>query len=142
MVQSLSFYVTLLSKEFTSYCNKRLAEVGLMQGQLYFILYVGKHPGCAPKELVQALRMDIGHTNRSLARLEQSGLLVQEINPEDRRARILRLTEAGKKAFELSHELFAQWDQEVLAGFSEEEQEQMMKLLRKAARMEGGIPIV
>ena len=44
--QSLAFFTTLLNKDFTNYCNRRLAEAGLLQGQLYFILYVGKHPGC------------------------------------------------------------------------------------------------
>ena len=102
--QSLAFFATLLNKDFTAYCNRRLGEAGLMQGQLYFILYVGKHPGCAPKDLVQALRMDIGHTTRTLVKLEQGGFLVQEQNPEDRRAHILRLTEKGEAAFALSHE--------------------------------------
>ena len=72
--QSLAFFTTLLNKDFTNYCNRRLAEAGLLQGQLYFILYVGKHPGCAPKELAKGLRMDIGHTTRSLAKLEQGGI--------------------------------------------------------------------
>ena len=142
--QSLAFFATLLNKDFTAYCNRRLGEAGLMQGQLYFILYVGKHPGCAPKDLVQALRMDIGHTTRPLVKLEQGGFLVQEQNPEDRRAHILRLTEKGEAAFALSHELFAQWDQEVLEGFTTEEKEQLLTLLKKTLRMnrKEGVPCV
>lgn len=142
MNRSLAFFTTLLNKDFTNYCNQRLAEAGLLQGQLYFILYVGKHPGCAPKELVRALRMDIGHTTRTLAKLEQGGFLVQEQNPDDRRAHILRLTEKGEKAFRLSHELFFQWDHEVLGDITPEEREQLMNLLRKVVRMEGGAPCV
>lgn len=140
--QSLAFFTTLLNKDFTNYCNRRLAEAGLLQGQLYFILYVGKHPGCAPKELAKGLRMDIGHTTRSLVKLEQGGFLEQESNPDDRRAHILRLTERGEAAFRLSHELFAQWDEMLLDGFTAEEREQLMGLLKKTLHMEGGMPCV
>lgn len=140
--QSFAFYTTVLNKDFTAYCNQRLAEEGLLQGQLYFILYVGKHPGCAPKELAQALRMDIGHTARTLVKLEQGGFLMQKQNPDDRRAHNLWLTEKGEKAFRLSHELFFQWDQEALGDFSPEEREQLMNLLRKAVPMKGGLPCV
>lgn len=129
--QSLAFYATFFHKDFTAYCNCRLEDEGLMPGQLYFILYVGKHPGCSPKELSQALRMDNGHTNRTLVKLEQGGFLEQELNPNDRRAHILRLTKKGENAFLLSHNLFAQWDQEVLSELSLEEREQLMALLKK-----------
>ena len=69
---------------------------------------------------------------------------LQEQNPEDRRAHILRLTEKGEAAFALSHELFAQWDQEVLEGFTTEEKEQLLTLLKKTLRMnrKEGVPCV
>lgn len=138
MVSSLAYFVTLLQKDFVNYCNRRLSEINLSQGQLYFILYVGKHPGGSPKELSHALHMDAGHTARSLTRLEHGGFLMQEPDPEDRRAHILRLTEAGEAAFRLSHELFSQWDEAVLGSFTEEEQSQLIVLLERVVHTVGG----
>ena len=48
MHPSLPHYISLLRKDFTEYCGQKLSEQGLSQGLLYFILYIGKHPGCSP----------------------------------------------------------------------------------------------
>ena len=131
MNQSLAHFVTLLRKDFIDYCNQRLLEVGISQGLLYFVRYVGKHPDCSPKELAQALHMDIGHTTRSLSKLKQEGLIIQTVNPCDRRAHTLRLTTTGESVYGLSHQLFTQWEEEMLAALSEEERIQLMALLQK-----------
>ena len=129
MTRSLAYYVTWLREDFSEYCGRRLQEIGLSQGLLFFILYVGKHPGCSPKALAEALRMDFGHVARSLSKLEQAGFIRQEQNPRDRRAHLLCLTDHGQTAFALSYDLFDEWDREVLGQIEEADREQLLALL-------------
>lgn len=138
MNQSLASYVSLLRRDFTEHCNKQLAEIGLSQGMIYFILYVGKHPGCSPKELAEALRMDMGHTARSLTKLQQGGFLAQKTNPRDRRAHMLELTEPGQEAFQMSHRLFEQWEQATLSELSPEDRTHLFSLLKRLSQGKGG----
>ncbi|MEG0752104.1 MAG: MarR family transcriptional regulator [Oscillospiraceae bacterium] len=140
MNQTLAYYATLLHKDFTEYCNHKLAEEGLSQGKLYFILYVGRHTGCSPKELAKALHMDGGHTTRTLAKLAQDGFLAQEKSKTDGRAHTLRLTEKGDAAFRRSHELFTAWDAEALGPLTAEEKAALMTLLSKLVLTRGGMP--
>ncbi len=131
MTRSLAYFVTLLRKDFTEYCGRKLQEIGLSQGLLFFILYIGKHPGCSPRELAGALKMDSGHVARSLTKLEAAGFIYQEQNQRDRRAHVLRLTAKGTEAFELSHALFFQWDSDILKEMGGEEQELLFALLER-----------
>lgn len=131
MLSSLAYVVTLMRKDFIEYCNEQLSKIGLSQGLLFFILYIGKHPACSPKELSEALHMDIGHTARSLNKLIQTGFILQETNPKDRRAHILNLTDLGQDAYRISHELFFSWDNEVLCTLNDDEREQLFILLDK-----------
>lgn len=131
MPPSLAHYASILRKDFTDYCNSRLGEIGLTQGQLFFILYVGKHPDCSPKALSQALNMDSGHTARSLSKLEQAGFLTQKTDPTDRRAHMLRLTETGEAAFHTGYGLFLQWDAKMLCSLSGQDRELLLSLLEK-----------
>lgn len=131
MFSSFSFAITLLRREFQEYCNQQLGAIGLSQGLVFFLIYVGKHPDCTPNALSKTLKMDGGHTARSLTKLEQSGFLLQTPNPRDRRAHLLRLTEKGEKAFALCHNLFLQWDEARLGTLSEDERRQLMTLLQK-----------
>lgn len=138
MTKSLAYFVTLLRRDFVSYCNQRLSDIGLSQGQLYFILYIGKHPDCSPKELTQALKIDAGHTNRSLTKLKQAGFLTQLVSPHDRRVHILRLTEKGQKTYHFSHELLIQWEEKVICSLSSNEQTLLISLMKKLDHLEGG----
>lgn len=138
MVSSIAYYITLLRRDFAGCCSRELGKLGLSQGLLFFILYVGRHPGCTPGQLAAALHMDAGHTARSLAKLEQGDFLLRRPHPQDRRAQTLELTGRGREAFELSHALFARWDAQAAAALTGEEQARLLDLLEKLAGGKGG----
>ena len=130
---TVSSYVTELHKEFAAYTTQRLQKLGLSFGLMYFVIYVGKHPGCSPAELTKALRMDWGHSQRSLNKLVEEGFLTREKTGRSAR---LDLTPAGEQAFAVCHQVFFDWDAQNLNGLTAEEQRQLLHLLQKAARKE------
>jgi len=138
MMQSLAYHVSVLRKDFSNYCGEKLEEMGLTPGLLYFVTYVARHPGCSSKELAQALKMDNGHTARSITKLAEGGFLVQKPNPKDKRAHVLRLTPKGETAARESRELFYRWDQEVTAVLTPEQREQLMSLMAALSASRGG----
>ena len=63
MIQStISFYVMEFYKQFAAYTTQQLQEFGLSFGMMYFVIYVGKHPGCTPAEMTKNLHLDWGRT--------------------------------------------------------------------------------
>lgn len=52
-------------KQFAAYTTQQLQEFGLSFGMMYFVIYVGKHPGCTPAEMTKNLHLDWGHCQRS-----------------------------------------------------------------------------
>ncbi|SJZ51590.1 bilirubin utilization transcriptional regulator BilQ [Anaerorhabdus furcosa] len=129
MEKTLAYYVTVLRKDFKEYCSSELQKLGLTQGLFFFILYIGKHPNCSPSELSERLHMDAGHTNRTLTKLENSGFVLQDVNPDDRRAHILKLTKQGEEAFKIGHNLFSAWDNHILKDFSKKEKQDFLQTL-------------
>ena len=49
--KTLSFYIAMMYRNFSSFTSKKLQEAGLNFGLLFFIIYIGKHPGCSPSQL-------------------------------------------------------------------------------------------
>lgn len=95
LISTLSYYTTELYKEFAAYTTEKLHELGLNFGQMYFIIYVGKHPECTPSELTSALKLDWGHSQRSVAKLAEDGFLIKE--KKSGRSYRLTLTPLGKQ---------------------------------------------
>ena len=110
---------------------KKLQEAGLNFGLLFFIIYIGKHPGCSPSQLRESLSLDWGHSQRSISQLADKGFITKE---KEGRHYVLNLTERGKNAFSIAHQVFFDWDESVLQTFTEEEKNQLFLLLEKAAK--------
>lgn len=129
MFRTFSYACTVLYRRFTHYTSARLAQWGLSFGTLFFIIYVGKHPGCTQSELTAALHLDWGHSQRTVLKLVESGFLLRE---KDGRVYRLNLSERGQQAFAASHQVFFDWDKQALSNLSPEEQTQLVGLLYKA----------
>lgn len=129
MLRTFSYACTVLYRRFTHYTSDRLHQLGLSFGTLFFLIYVGKHPGCTQSELTTDLRMDWGHSQRTVLKLVESGFLNRE---KDGRAYRLTLSDKGRQAFEASHQVFFDWDEEALSNLTPEERTQLMALLFKA----------
>ncbi|MDY4191493.1 MAG: MarR family transcriptional regulator [Oscillospiraceae bacterium] len=98
----------------------------------FFVLYIGKHPGCSPSELTKALRVDWGHSQRSVEKLVREGFVIKERPGEGGRAYRLTLTARGQEVFEESQRVFFEWDEQKLSSLSGEERLQLLPLLEKA----------
>ena len=133
MFQTLAYFSTVFYRRFTSYTTQRLQALGLHFGSLFPVLYVGKHPGCTQAELTANLGLDWGHSQRIVARLVEDGFLTRK---KSGRAYRLELSERGRKAFTVSHQVFFDWDQEILAPLTWEERTTLLSLLAKAAQKE------
>lgn len=66
-------------------------------------------------------------------RLEQKGLIRREINPNDRRARELFLTQKGEETLKAIRPIVWRLQSMLLAGLDERERDVFVGLLRKAA---------
>lgn len=133
MFQTLAYYVTVFHRDFAAYTTRRLQELGLHFGSLFPVIYVGKHPGCTQAELTEALGLDWGYSQRSITRLVEEGFLTRE---KQGRAYHLELSPRGQEAFQVSHQVFFDWDRQALAALDGKEREQLFALLAKATRKE------
>ncbi|MCI6276334.1 MAG: MarR family transcriptional regulator [Clostridium sp.] len=137
MQKTLGFFTTILYKDFTSFCNEKLQEIGLSRGLLYFIIYIGKHPKCSPGKLSSQMKFDTGHTTRAIEKLVQNDFVLREKSESDKRAYILSLTEKGEEALELIYSLFSQWDEKVFYDIDEDERKQIISLMEKLIEKKG-----
>lgn len=131
MYNSLAYYISSLRKDFIEFCNKKLDCLGITQGLLFFIIYIGKHPGCTSSELSNKLKLDSGHTARSIEKLVKSEFIKKDKDIKDKRVSILNLTEKGEHTFQASYKMFIEWDKEKLKTLEKEEKEILMNILSK-----------
>ena len=137
MKTNLAYFVSVLRKNFVNDCSRKLQQDHVTLGLWYPILYIGKHPDCSPKEVMQSLNMDWGFAQRTLDKLAADNLISREKNPEDRRRYHLNLTADGYRLLQKSHELINAWNEQKLAVLTPDEQLQLKNLLEKIVQVTG-----
>ena len=85
-------------------------------------------------QLGEKVLLTSGSMTTAIDRLESRGLVSRCDDAKDRRARIIKLTPAGKALITKAFAQHKQEMEEALAGFSEKDRATMLPLLRKLGR--------
>ena len=101
-------------RDFTAEPDAILAEYGFGRAHHRVVHFVGRHPQMTVGELLGILRITKQSLSRVLGQLVRQGFIVQRRGPDDRRQRLLELTESGR---ELERRLSAPQRARVTAAF-------------------------
>lgn len=93
--------------------------------------YVGRHPGATQGALSRFMERDKAQLARLIKGLRDKALLSSDIDPQDRRSVLLTLTEAGNHIRTIMKREGQRLTQQGISGLSEEEHQQLLKLVQK-----------
>ena len=82
-------------RDFTGEADSILAEQDMGRAHHRAIYFVGRHPGMRVSDLLAILNITKQSLSRVLSALVETGHVEQHTGPEDRRQRLLYLTDAG-----------------------------------------------
>lgn len=81
-------------------------------------------------DLARELGLDPGYLSRTLARLEEQGLVARARSERDGRRRVISLTSSGEDAFEMLDSRSREEVAEMLGGLSEEDRRRLLEAMR------------
>jgi len=84
-------------RDFTAEPDAILAEYGFGRAHHRVVHFVGRHPQMTVGELLGILRITKQSLNRVLGQLVRRGFVVQHRGADDRRQRLLELTDSGRE---------------------------------------------
>jgi DNA-binding MarR family transcriptional regulator len=84
-------------RDFTAEPDRILDEYGFGRAHHRVVHFVGRHPQMTVGELLLILRITKQSLNRVLGELVRQGFVIQHRGPQDRRQRLLELTEKGRE---------------------------------------------
>lgn len=128
---SFGYLMRRIVQIMVSQADKRLEDHGMTQAQWTPLFMIQKGKCNTLAELSRELQLDAGALTRTLDRLEAKGLCKRERSSEDRRVVHLGLTPEGEAALAPVPGVLCDVSNALLEGFSQEEWETLMSLLRR-----------
>ena len=117
------------------HAGEGIAKNGLTRGQPMLLDMLVKYDGCNQKLIAEKCQLEPATITSILTLMEKSGLVERRPSPEDKRVMTVHLTQKGRDAHQRVSEVFLREQDDVcFAGFSEQEREEAISVLRRIHR--------
>jgi DNA-binding MarR family transcriptional regulator len=125
--------ISITSRGRFIFLNDRLRPLGLSAGQFPVLMLLYKEQNIMQETLVRHYHLDKGTIARAVRKLEDAGYIRRIVDPDNRRAVRIFLTEKGERVAPVLQEINREWEEQVCTGLSRDEKETLNSLMRTVA---------
>jgi DNA-binding MarR family transcriptional regulator len=131
--RSVGFALSTIGYAVSHRFRSILDPLGLEPREFALLRAIGDTEGQSQQAAGERLQIPASRMVAFVDGMEARGLAERRANPQDRRTRALYLTDAGRELLGRAFALAAAYEQELCAGLSDEEREQLLELLWRVA---------
>jgi len=130
-LSSLTAALTHASRAYRAAADKVAADYGLSQATGLPVLVISRfgENGVRPGVLAETLSLEASSLVRVVDQLIESGLVERHEDPNDRRAKILRLTDEGRKTAERMDQALRPFRRKLFGAFEPADVEACLRVL-------------
>ncbi|MGE5628111.1 MAG: MarR family winged helix-turn-helix transcriptional regulator [Solirubrobacterales bacterium] len=103
---------------------------GVSIAQCHAIVEIGRNNEISLNELAELLTLDKSTMSRTINNLVESGLVIRELHPEDRRYITIKLTEQGNKVYKNIEGSMTDYYGKIFSSIPEDRREQVLESLK------------
>ncbi|MGY5800249.1 MarR family winged helix-turn-helix transcriptional regulator [Rhizobium sp. LEGMi12c] len=123
--------INMASRSFARLGERRVKALGFNIGQLPVLYMLRNGAEMSQKDLAKFAKIEQPSMAQMLARMERDGLIRRMPDPADGRSSLVSLTDAARERLPAARQALEQGREAVLAGFSAEEVQTLLQLMRR-----------
>lgn len=112
-----------------SISNIEFKQFDLAKGQYAYLVRICENPGIIQERIAEMLKVDRTTASRSIQKLQQSGFISKENDPENKKVLLLFPTKKGQKVYEILLEEENYTNKIALQNISLKDQKTLLNLL-------------
>ncbi|MBY6093417.1 MarR family winged helix-turn-helix transcriptional regulator [Ferrimonas balearica] len=132
---SLTFMMSLAQKQYRAVCNQRLGEAFNITLEMVGAMKALDYLGCIPQQqMADVLKRDRSVTKRLVDNCIKRGLIEAGRSDTNRKARMLSLTDEGRRVNQECTPILHAISEDFLAQLSGQERQQLSDIMHKLIR--------
>lgn len=131
--KSVGRYVGMIHRFARRYFVALMEPLDLPEVAFPLLMRLTHHDALSQDELADSHLVDKSTVARTLARMEEAGLVTREVDEQDRRIKRVQATERALALTDQIHEALRAWNERLLDGFEPHEREQILGYLQRMA---------
>ncbi len=123
----------MIGKGYYTYINYHLSEYGINTTQLHLLFEISNQEDLNQEKIAERCNINKGAVARSIKKMEDNGLVIRQIDENNRRQNKIALTSKGEDILEKSEKILRQWEDEVILDKGYIEKEILQLVLKEIA---------
>ncbi len=129
---SIGKYLSITHRAHTSLVDKKFKEkFNLSHGQVFILINIYRDEGICQHRLCEEYNLDKSGVGRILKKLEDKNLVMRKSDPEDKRKKLIYLTDKAKDMKDDFKKLLKEIEEQMRQGLTEQEIETVNTILKK-----------
>ena len=129
--ESATFLAGKFARAFFQSLSERAQRIGFTPGQFPVLLELWEEDGITQRQLLERLDVEQATLANTLARMERDGLIKRNRHPQDKRARLIELTDQGQRLKNHALTASSETDDELLGDFRKFERHLLIEYMRR-----------
>lgn len=125
--------ISIVVRKMRTFAEKSLSRYDLGFPEQLVLMHLTAHGTSNQESIAASLDIDKGAITKTIAKLEAKGYVVRELNPNNRREKIVALTNNAQPAIDALKQSFDNLQETIFKGLSAEEIAQMSSGLARIA---------
>lgn len=97
MAKTIGKAINIIYRNIQAYINFELSDYGITISEVGILMSLYRHDGIRQEQIVRDVGVDKAAIAKSIAIMEKKGFVYREQDVEDKRAKLVYLTELGKE---------------------------------------------
>ncbi|WP_445002520.1 MarR family winged helix-turn-helix transcriptional regulator [Exiguobacterium alkaliphilum] len=123
--------IGMIARALDSISNIEFKELELTKGQYLYVVRICEEPGIIQEKLAELIKVDRSTAARAIQKLEREGFIRRVDDPHNKKIKRLHPTEKGQTVYPLILREHEHSTDVALAGLSDQEAEQLLRLLKR-----------
>lgn len=125
--------ITMIARGHTIYINRHLENLNISATQLHLLFEISHQCDINQEKIASRCNINKGSVARSIKKLEDKGLIIREIDENNRRQNKISLTRSGEETLDEAIKILKQWEDEVILDEGYIEKELLQQILKEIA---------
>ncbi|WP_298523619.1 MarR family winged helix-turn-helix transcriptional regulator [uncultured Methanobrevibacter sp.] len=123
--------IAMIARGHAIYINHRLEEFDINSTQLHLLFEIYHTENINQEEISSRCSINKGAVARSIKKLEDKGLVMREVDENNRRQNKVSLTGKGRETLAKAYEILNEWEDEVIVKKGYIEKELLQQILKE-----------
>lgn len=111
------------------FAERSLSDINLGFPEQVILMYLTNKDCASQEQIARYFEIDKGAIAKSIGKLEEKGMLTRQVDPDNKRKKLVFLTPKAREVIERMNSIYQDWDKSVCDGISLEEKSNLEKVV-------------